>query len=121
GGVLLVEGEVRRDQSQDAAGSKGVDGLGEEVIVQRELPAVVVELQVGEWDVPDHRVDAVLWQPGFLETFDADGMARMQPSGNPAGYRVQLDADEVLARPAMADEVADAAAWLQNRGVAVDA
>ena len=37
GGVLLVEREVAGDQGQHAAGLQGVDGLGEEVIVQRQL------------------------------------------------------------------------------------
>ena len=36
GGILLVEREVAGDQGQDAAGLQGVDGLGEEEIVQRQ-------------------------------------------------------------------------------------
>ena len=39
GGILFVEREMRRDQCQHAAGLQGVDGLGEEVIVQRQLLA----------------------------------------------------------------------------------
>jgi len=35
GGILFVEREVRRDQCQHTARSKGIDGLGEEIIVQR--------------------------------------------------------------------------------------
>ena len=62
GGILLVEREMRRDQGQHAAGLQGVDGLGEEVIMQGELLAVIVELEVGERHVADHRVDAVLGQ-----------------------------------------------------------
>ena len=34
----------RGDQCQDAAGLQGVDGFGEEVIVQGELLALIVEL-----------------------------------------------------------------------------
>ena len=39
GGILLVEREMRGDQGQHAAGLQGVDGLGEEVIMQRQLLA----------------------------------------------------------------------------------
>ena len=35
GGVLFVEGEVRRDQCEHTAWLQGIDGLGEEIIVQR--------------------------------------------------------------------------------------
>ena len=72
GGVLLVEREVRRDQCHHAAGLQGVDGLGEEVIVQGQLLAAVVELQVGERHVADDGVDAVLGQLGVAEVLDAD-------------------------------------------------
>ena len=40
GRVLLVEREMAGDQGQDAAGLQGVDRLGEEEIVQRQLLAV---------------------------------------------------------------------------------
>ena len=75
GGILLVEREMRRDQGQHAAGLQGVDGLGEEVIVQRQLLPVIVELEVGEGHVADHRVDAVLGQLGVAEVLDADVLA----------------------------------------------
>ena len=39
GGILLVEREMRRDQGQHAAGLQGVDGLGEEEVVQRTASA----------------------------------------------------------------------------------
>ena len=35
GGILFVEREVRRDQCQHTARLQGIDGLGEEIIVQR--------------------------------------------------------------------------------------
>ena len=67
-----------RDQCQHAAGLQGVDGLGEEVVVQGELLAVVVELQVGERHVADHGVDAVLGQLRVAEVLDADVLVGMQ-------------------------------------------
>ena len=62
GGILFVEREMRRDHGQDAAGLQGVDGLGEEVIVQRQLLPAIVELEVGERHVADHRVNAAFGQ-----------------------------------------------------------
>ena len=44
------------DDGQDAAGLERVDRLGDEIIVQREFPAVVVIGQVLERHVADHRV-----------------------------------------------------------------
>ena len=85
------------DQCQHAAGLQGVDGLGEEVIVQRQLLAVIVELEVGERHVADHRVDAVLGQPRVAEVLDADVLVGVERLGDAAGDGIQLDADEALA------------------------
>ena len=89
------------DQGQDAAGLQGVDGLGEEVIVQRQLLAAIVELEVGERHVADHGVDAVLGQLRVAEVLDADVVVGVQRSGDAAGDGIQLDADEAhaLRRP----------------------
>ena len=43
GGVLLVERVMAGDQGQDAAGLQGVERLGDEEIVQRQLLAAIVE------------------------------------------------------------------------------
>ena len=61
-----------RDQGQDAAGLQGVDGFGEEVIVQGQLLPVIVELEVGERHVADHGVNAVFGQSRVAEILDAD-------------------------------------------------
>ena len=96
GGVLLVEREVRRDQGEDAAGLQGVDGLGEEEIVQRQLLAAIVELEVGEGHVADHRVDAASGSRvsrKFSMRMSCSGCSAlaMRPE-----MRIQLDADEAL-------------------------
>ena len=106
-----------RDQGQHAAGLEGVDRLGEEVIVQGELLAAIVELQVGERHVADHRVDAVLGQLGVAEVLDADVLVGVERLGDAAGDGVQLDADEAHPFLALAHEIAGAAAGLQDRGV----
>jgi len=59
GGILLVEGVMRRDQGHHAAGLERVDGFGQEVIMQGEFLALVVEFEVGKRDIADDRVNAV--------------------------------------------------------------
>ena len=93
-GVLIVEGEVGRDQGQHPAGLEGVQRLGEEVVVRGEFLAAVVELQVGERDVADYRVDAALGRPGVLEALDADVGVGVQQPGDAAGDGVEFDPDE---------------------------
>ena len=88
---------MRRDQGQHAAGLQGVDGLGEEVIVQGQLLAVIVELEVGEGHVADHGVDAVLGQLGVAEILDADVVVGVERPGDAAGDGIQFDADEAHA------------------------
>ena len=86
-----------RDQGQHAAGLQGVDGLGEEEIMQRELLPAVVELEVGERHVADHRVDAVLGQLRVAEVLDADVLLGVERLGDAAGDGIQFDADEAHA------------------------
>ena len=114
--VLLVEREMARDQGQDPAGLQGVEGLGEEEVMQGELLAVIVEANVGEGDVADDRIDPVRGQAGPLEVLDADVGLRVQGSGDAAGDLVQLDADEAEVAGGVAEEVAGAAARLQDGG-----
>ena len=47
---------MRGHHREDAAGLQGVGGFGDEVVVDAEPLAVVVQLLVGEGDVADHRV-----------------------------------------------------------------
>ena len=117
GGILLVERVMGRDEGQHAAGLKGVDRLGEEVIVQGKLLAVIVELEVGEGHVADHRVNAVLGQLGVAEVLDADVVFGVERLGDAAGNGVEFDADEAHPFLALAHEIAGAAAGLQDGGI----
>ncbi len=108
--VLFVERVMRRDKGEHAAGLQGIDGLGEEVIVQGEFLAPVIELKVGERHVANDGINPALGQFGVAEVLDADIGFRVQGFGNPPGNRIQLDTDEVP--PPLAHEVADAAARL---------
>ena len=117
-GVLLVERVVAGHQGQDAAGLQGVEGLGEEEVMQGEALPVVVELEVGERHVADDGVDAALGQARVAEVLDADVVAGVEHAGDAAGEAVQLDADEAHARGGQGQEVADAAARLQHGRVA---
>ena len=85
GGVLLVEREMAGDQGQDAAGLQGVDRLGEEEVVQRQLLAAIVELHVGKRHVADHGVDAALGQLRVAEVLDADVLVGVEGPGDAAG------------------------------------
>ena len=57
GGVLLVEREVGGDDRQHPAGAQGVERLGQEVIVQRQLLALLVGLHVGERNVANNGIN----------------------------------------------------------------
>lgn len=114
---MLVEREMGRDQDQHATGLQGIDRFGEEVIVQGEFLTVVVHLEIGERDVADHGVDAGFGQLRVSETFAADVLLRMNRFGYAAGEGVEFDADEVLPRFPVAQEVADAAARFEDCGL----
>ena len=106
---------MRRDQRQHAAGCKLVDRLGEEIIVQRQLLAVVIELHVGEGDVADDGVE--LRQNGFLKVLDADLLVGKPGPGDAAGDGVQFHADELHAFRSVGHEIARAATRLKDEGV----
>ena len=108
---------MRDDQGEDASGLQRIDRFGEEEIVQRQLLAAIVELEVGEGNVADRCVDAALGQLRIAEAFDPDVVPRMKGSGNPAGNRIEFDADEALFARSSADEISDAAAGLQDGGI----
>jgi len=80
----------------------------------------VVELEVGERDVADDRVDAAVRQLRVPKTLDADVLLRVDRLGDAAGDGIEFDADEPLSWLAVAHEVADAAARFEDRGVAGD-
>src|SRR3984885_6396708 len=120
-GILLVERVVRRHQGEDAAGPERIDRFGEEEIVQREFLAAILELEIGEGNVADRRVDAALGERRIAEGFDSDVMIGMKGFRNPSGNSVQLDCDEPPSALSSADEIADAAARLQDGGVVGDA
>jgi len=87
GGVLLVEREVCGDQCEDAAGLQGIDRPGEEVVVQRQLPAAEGEFRVGERHVADHAVHAALGQARVAEVLDADVLIGVEGAGDAAERR----------------------------------
>ena len=104
GRVLLVEREMAGDHGEDAAGFQGFDRLGDEKVVEGELLAVEVELDVGEGDVADHGVERR--ELGIAEVLDADVGLGMEGAGDAAGDAVEFDADEPLACRGMGHEIA---------------
>src|SRR5579884_1957458 len=111
---------MARHQAQYAARLQGVDGLGKKEVMQGQLLAVIVELEIGERHIADHGVDAVFGQLAVAKVLDADVVLRIERPGDAAGDAVQLDADELRSRPCLAHEIADAATRLQDGGVGRD-
>lgn len=70
GRILLVEREMAGDHGEDAAGLDSFDGFRDAEIVEGELLAVEVEMDVGERHIADHRVEGR--EPGIAEVLDAD-------------------------------------------------
>ena len=70
--ILLVERVMRGDDRQDAAGLQRIQRLGNEVIMECQPLAVIVELDIGKRRIADHGVDLAFGQPGVAETLDAD-------------------------------------------------
>jgi len=110
----LSSEKCERDQGQHAAGFQGVGRLGNEEVMQRQLLAAVVELHVGEWHVADCGVNRR--QFGSPEALDADVGIGVKRPGDASRDGIHLDADEAHSWPAVAHEVADAAAGFQHRG-----
>jgi hypothetical protein len=75
----------------------------------------MIEFEIGEHQVADHRVGAVLGQLGVVETFDADVVLRMNGSRNATGEGVEFDAGETLAGLAVAHEDVDATTGFRYR------
>jgi hypothetical protein len=108
---------MARDQGQDSARFQGIEGLCQEEIVQGETLPAIREADVGEGHIADDGVDAALGQEGIAEVFDADVLIRMKGPGDAPREAVQLDADKTHGRRGQADEVANAAARLQDGGI----
>ena len=109
---------MRCDQRQHAAGLQGVDRLGEEEIVQRQLLAAIVELDVGEGTLP---ITASMRSSGSFVSRKFS--MRMSCSGCRAlAIRPEMESSSTPMKrcpsPALAHEIAGAAAGLQDRGVA---
>ena len=115
--VLLVERVVRRHEGEDAAGPQGVERFREEVVVEREPLAVVLELHVGKRRVPDDGVDAPLGEPRVAEVLDADVVVREEGPGDSARERIELDADEVHPLGGEPEEVPAPAPRFEHRRV----
>ena len=99
------------DQCQHATRFEGVNGLGEEEIMERQLLPAIVQFDISERHIADDRVEAAFGQACVAKVLDADVLLRVKCFGNAPGDQVQLDADEAHPVPRHAHEVARAAAW----------
>ena len=76
--------------------------------MQREACPVIVELEIGEGDIADDGVNAVLGQARIAEVFDADVVAGVERAGHPSREVIQFHADEAHAFRGVGQEVPDA-------------
>ena len=80
--MLLIERKMRGDQGQDASRFQGIQGFGQEKVMQGEALARILDPVVHERHVADHRIDAACRQAGIDEIFDADIVVRIQRAGD---------------------------------------
>ena len=113
--VLAVQGVVACDDGQHAAGLESIHGFAQEVVVQAVLLTPVLQLHVGEGDIPDDGVQ--FGQAGVAEILDADVVTGVQRLGDPAGDAVEFNPDEAVALRGMGHEIADTCPRLQYMGM----
>lgn len=106
--VGLVQGVAGGQDGDGATGADEVDGLKDEVVVDREVVRVVarvVEADLPEGDVADHGVEGAGGEGGLSERLGADGGVRVERPGDVGGDRVDLDAGDVgVAAQVLRDE-----------------
>src|SRR4051812_44249828 len=85
--------------------------------MERELLALILELDVGERYVADHGVDAALGQACVAEILNADVLAGMNCLCNSSRYGIHFNTDKACPRLPVTHEVASTGSWLQNGGV----
>ena len=117
GRVLRVQGEPGGEHRDEAARPGQVQFLDDEVVVDGVLAPVVapvVQHRGPERHVADGQVEVAVGQPGGGERLALDPGTGVQRGGDPRGDRVELDAGDVRAVRGEADEVAAAAARLED-------
>lgn len=80
----------------------------------RRVVAAIVQDSLPERDVPDHQVVGGVWIRGPSERLGADLGYRVERSCDGGGDRVQLNTGDLRAVRGEPDEVARAAAWLED-------
>ncbi len=114
---LGVQGESTGDDRDEAARSGEIETFHDEVVVDRMATGVVVRIvegQLAEGDVPDHKVDGDGREPGLCEGLGADVGLGVEGRGDGSGHRVELDPGYGTAPGGEADEVAGPTPRLQH-------
>ena len=120
GGILAVHGVAAGDEGHDAAGAELVQGLGEEIVVDREAQLVVsgvADLVIAEGYIADGGVKEVLGVRAVLIAPHHDVGLGVELLGDAAGDGVQLHAVQPGRGHGLrqaAEEAAHAAGGLQD-------
>jgi hypothetical protein len=115
--AMAVHRQRRRHDRDQAATTGQVQGLEDEMVVDR--VATLVVHQVGhlvpaEWHIADRRIEGAVGGAGVTERLVPDLGVRVEGLRDARGDRVDLDTGHVRAVGRVADEVADAGSGLQH-------
>jgi hypothetical protein len=108
--LRLVIGRLQEFGERVKQGLDGADWSTRREIIR----TLVKRIEIGEGDVADHAVQAVVEQARVAKVFDADVLIRVERTGDAAGDAIQLDADEAHTFWSQGHEVADATARFEN-------
>ena len=117
---FLVHGALAGDKGHDAARSDFVQSSGKKVIVNEKIVLVVAfvrHLEAAEGNVADGHIKKAVREVCLLKPLNSDGGLLIKLLGNAPADGIQFDAVDFgvcqTVRP-HADEVSNAAGWLQN-------
>ena len=116
----LVHGAAGGDHRHNTSGAHQVQGLGNEIIMDQEILAVVAavgQLIVPKWNVPDDGIEEAVRKLCLLKALGCDGILLVKLPRDPCGDPVQFYAvhpDVLHAVRNHAHKIADAAGRLKH-------
>lgn len=75
--VVLIKREMRRHHGDDPTRLQRIDRLREEIIMQRETLAMMIEPDIGKGYIADHRIDPVRRKLRIPEVLNANVVLRV--------------------------------------------
>ena len=116
----LIHGTTGSDHCHDASRTHQIQGLGDEIVVDKEILAVVAavdQLIVSKGDVSDDGIEKAVRKLRFLKALGSNGVLLVKLPCDPCGDSVQLHAvhpDVLHAVRDHAHEITDAAGRLKD-------